>query len=66
MDGVGYTMKRQAELSLQTTASLGPFMLDFYCAKAKLCVEIDGPVHLERAENDQRRTAWLKEKVSGC
>lgn len=34
-------------------------MLDFYCAAAKLCIEIDGPVHTDRAEQDQRRTVWL-------
>ncbi|QQR36990.1 endonuclease domain-containing protein [Devosia oryziradicis] len=38
---------------------IGPFVLDFYCATAKLCIELDGPSHTERAEYDQRRTAWL-------
>ena len=38
---------------------LGPFILDFYSAGAKLCVEVDGPVHDERQDYDQRRTAWL-------
>jgi very-short-patch-repair endonuclease len=38
---------------------IGPFVLDFYCAKAKLCIEVDGPSHAERVEYDQRRTAWL-------
>ena len=37
-------------------------MLDFYCAKANLAVEIDGVSHDmgNRPERDQRRDAWLK------
>ena len=38
---------------------IGPFVLDFYCASAKLAVELDGPVHADRAEEDSRRTQWL-------
>jgi very-short-patch-repair endonuclease len=39
---------------------IGPFILDFYCAAAKLCVEVDGPVHDDRAASDARRTGWLQ------
>jgi very-short-patch-repair endonuclease len=39
--------------------AVGPYILDFYCAEAMLCVEVDGPVHAERAEHDRRRTEWL-------
>ena len=38
---------------------VGPYILDFYCAVAKLAIEVDGPVHAERAEQDARRAAWL-------
>ena len=38
---------------------VGPFILDFYCAEAKLCVEVDGPMHDDRAHYDERRTDWL-------
>ena len=39
----------------------GPYFLDFYCAKAKLCVEVDGEAHArgDRPERDARRDAWL-------
>ncbi|WP_083943182.1 endonuclease domain-containing protein [Sphingomonas soli] len=39
----------------------GPYRLDFYCAKAKLCVEVDGEAHGfgDRPERDARRDAWL-------
>lgn len=39
----------------------GPYTLDFYCDRAKLCVEVDGEAH-ERGDNpgrDARRDAWL-------
>jgi very-short-patch-repair endonuclease len=39
--------------------AVGPYILDFYCAEAKLCVEVDGPVHTEQVEHDRRRTEWL-------
>lgn len=39
--------------------ALDPFILDFYCASAKLCVEVDGPAHAERGEEDARRDNWL-------
>ena len=36
-------------------------MLDFYCAKARLAVEIDGMSHdvEDRPQRDRRRDAWL-------
>ena len=39
----------------------GDFILDFYCAKAKVCIEIDGIAHDmgDRPQRDQRRDAWL-------
>ena len=37
-------------------------MLDFYCAKARLAIEIDGISHDmgDRPQRDERRDAWLK------
>ncbi|MFL5385284.1 MAG: endonuclease domain-containing protein [Longimicrobiaceae bacterium] len=40
---------------------VGHFILDFCCTKAKLCVEIDGPIHDAQRERDAERTAWLEE-----
>ena len=39
----------------------GPYILDFYCDRAKLCVEVDGEAHEygDRPERDARRDAWL-------
>jgi very-short-patch-repair endonuclease len=41
---------------------IGPYVLDFYCAKACLAVEIDGVSHDmgDRPAHDERRDAWLK------
>jgi len=50
----------QLKLHFRRQHPVGPFILHFYCAKAKLCVEIDGPVHAERVEYDRRSTAWLE------
>jgi len=49
----------QLNLHFRRQHPIGPFVLDFYCAKAKLCVEIDGPVHAERQDYDRRRSEWL-------
>ena len=40
---------------------MGPFILDFYCPEAKLCVEVDGYVHTlpQQAVRDERREDWL-------
>jgi very-short-patch-repair endonuclease len=41
---------------------IGPYVLDFYCAKARLAVEIDGASHDmgDRPQRDMRRDAWLE------
>ncbi len=41
---------------------MGPYVLDFYCAKANLAIEIDGISHdmSDRPQRDERRDAWLK------
>ena len=39
----------------------GPYVLDFYCAEARLCIEVDGETHNfgDRPERDERRDALL-------
>ncbi len=41
----------------------GPYVLDFFCARANLAVELDGISHLmgDRAVRDAARDAWLRE-----
>ncbi len=42
---------------------LGSFIVDFYCKKAKLVIEIDGSQHYEEntMDYDRRRTKYLNE-----
>ena len=41
---------------------LGKYIVDFYCAEAKLIIELDGSQHYEdrSIENDAQRTAFLE------
>ncbi len=38
----------------------GIYILDFYCFKAELGVEVDGDIHLGRKEFDMERTEYLE------
>lgn len=42
---------------------IGNYVVDFYCAKAKLVIELDGSQHYENdaVEYDRERTAFLKQ-----
>ena len=44
--------------------SIEDYVLDFYCAKAKVCIEIDGIAHDmgDRPMRDQIRGDWLKQQ----
>jgi len=48
----GYKFRRQH--------ALGRFIVDFCCTKAKLVIEVDGPIHSERKEYDMERTQVLQ------
>ena len=37
-----------------------PYIADFYCAAAKLVIEVDGESHVGQEENDKRREAYLE------
>ena len=43
---------------------IGPYVLDFYCEAARLCVEVDGHSHgaADRPERDARRDRWLADQ----
>jgi very-short-patch-repair endonuclease len=36
------------------------FIVDFYCASARLAIEVDGPIHDEQREHDAVRQARLE------
>jgi very-short-patch-repair endonuclease len=41
----------------------GPYVLDFYCPKLRLCIEVDGNVHdtEEVKQKDEERTEFLNQ-----
>ena len=51
-----------AGLKFRRQHPIGPYVLDFYCAEAKLAVEVDGQSHShpDRIDHDRRRTEWLE------
>ena len=38
---------------------VGPYVADFYCDQASLVVELDGMSHVDTAEKDRLRSAYL-------
>jgi very-short-patch-repair endonuclease len=38
----------------------GKYILDFYCFKKQLVIEVDGLIHLKNKEYDEERTAYLE------
>ena len=48
-------------LHIRKQHPIGPYILDFYCDSALLCIEVDSYVHSteDRPERDARRDAWL-------
>ena len=57
--------RRCAGLRFRRQHPIGRYILDFYCAEAKLAVEVDGAVHgsEQQAGHDARRDAWLAERA---
>jgi very-short-patch-repair endonuclease len=49
------------DLRFRRQHPIGPYILDFYCAAARLAVEVDGEVHgqEDQAGRDVRRDRWL-------
>ena len=41
--------------------AVGPLVVDFFCAKSKLVVEVDRDSHASQADYDAARTRWLSE-----
>jgi very-short-patch-repair endonuclease len=55
---------RPADLKFRHQHPAGPYVFDFYCASAKLGIEIDGIAH-EMGDNpalDEKRDQWLRNK----
>jgi very-short-patch-repair endonuclease len=50
-----------AKLKFRRQHSVGPYVLDFYCPKLKLAIELDGEVHNRQQDYDEKRTSFLTE-----
>ena len=57
-----YLYLRSYPVRFQRQKEIGNYIVDFYCAKAKLVIELDGGGHYttEQAEKDNRRTKELE------
>ena len=55
---------RQLGFKIRRQHAIGRFIVDFYCAEARLVIEIDGDAHAVpgQAAYDAARTAWLEER----
>ena len=57
-----YDFLRQYEVRFQRQKAIGNYIVDFYCFRAKLVIEIDGSQHFagEEVAYDQQRTDYLE------
>lgn len=49
-------------ISFRRQHAIGPYIPDFCAVKARLVIELDGSQHLDQAEYDAQRTAYLEER----
>ena len=56
-----YQFLKNYPIQFKRQVTCGQYILDFYCPKAKLAIELDGSYHTysEAAENDKVRTDYL-------
>ena len=57
-----YDFLRSYPIRFSRQKVLGKYIVDFYCAEAKLVIELDGSQHYEtaNAQKDNERTVFLK------
>ena len=57
-----YQFLRSYPVRFQRQKAIGEYIVDFYCAKAKLIVELDGGGHYteQQKTHDEKRTAELE------
>jgi very-short-patch-repair endonuclease len=55
---------RKSELYFRKLHPAGDFVLDFFCARANLAIEVDGVSHDmgDRPQRDHARDKWLEER----
>lgn len=63
-----YDFLREYPIRFLRQKVIGSYVVDFYCAAAKLVVELDGSQHYEEKgiADDQTRTEFLQNMICGC
>jgi len=59
-----YIRYNQLGAQFRRQHAVGGYIVDFFCAKAKLVIEVDGDYHADpkQAAYDAKRTEWLTEQ----
>ena len=59
-----YDFLKSLPITINRQKVVGKYILDFYCAKAKTAIELDGSQHFENegVDKDVERDAYLKEQ----
>ena len=55
-----YLKNSQLGHKFRRQASIGNYIVDFYCPAKKLVIEIDGSQHIEQEQKDIERTKYLE------
>ena len=57
-----YDFLRGLPVTVNRQKVIGPYIVDFYCAKAQIVIELDGSQHYEEngKQADQERDAYLR------
>ena len=56
-----YHCLKQLDVTVKRQHVIGHYIVDFYCASARLVIELDGSQHYEQPEKDRVRDAELEQ-----
>jgi len=58
-----YDFLKHLPITVHRQKTLGPYIVDFYCAKARLIIEVDGSQHYEKQgqRSDQKRDHFFQQ-----
>jgi very-short-patch-repair endonuclease len=51
--------RRFANFKFRRQQPVGPFIVDYFCADARVIVELDGESHVGKEPYDEKRESWL-------
>ena len=58
--------RQLAGLKFRRQQGIGPYVVDFYCPKLKLAIELDGETHATRSDYDEQRSVFLATEKGIC